>query len=130
MDSLRLRNSLGWAPATPLICALHCVLTPFLLALAPGLSVLAALEGPLLAASAIVCTLTLRSGIRAHRQIAVVGPAAAGLTVWAASLSGALAPVPEPPTTVIGSLVVAGAMVWNVRLRHRAAREACACPTC
>lgn len=127
MISLALSRLAAWAPAAPLICAVHCVATPLLVSLLPALHAGEAAERWLFVAVVPVAAATLWRELPVHRRRAVLAPVAGGLALWAASLAGWLEPAPEGVTTTLGSLLVAAGMVWSARLRHRAACPACGC---
>lgn len=128
MLSLSSSRVAAWAPAAPLLCAVHCLTTPLVVSLLPAADLGEGAEPWLLAAVLAVAALALRTELRAHGQLRVLVTAAVGFALWAASLAGWLEPAPEAVTTTLGSLVVAGAMVWSARLRHSATCRDCGCP--
>ena len=128
MLSLSSSRVAAWAPAAPVLCAVHCIATPLVVSLLPAAGAGEAAEPWLLAAVLVLATIALRTELRTHGQRRVLVPAVAGFAVWTASLAGWLEPAPEGLTTTLGSLAVAGAMVWSARLRHAATCRGCGCP--
>jgi hypothetical protein len=124
------RTSHAWAVAAPLLCAVHCAAMPLVVLVLPALAPASRLEGVLLVVAALLVGAVLVRGVRTHGSIAPGIGAGGGLALWAASLAGWLLPVPEPVTTVVGSVAVAGAMLWNATLAHRASCHHCACAAC
>jgi len=118
----------GWVGVLPTICAVHCLVTPVLASTLPFFAATHALEGWLLAASAALAVASLATSWRRHGRSAVWWLAGAGFAVWGLSVAGGLEPLPEAATSPLGGLLVAGALFWNGRLRHRAACGPCACP--
>lgn len=118
-----------WAPAAPLLCAVHCVAAPLLVTLLPSLNLGEGLEWWLFAAVLPIAVGVLVAELRVHRHRRIPVVVAAGAALWAASLAGWLEPAPETVTTTLGSLIVAGAMVWSARLRHAATCRDCGCPS-
>lgn len=127
MLSLALSRLASWAPAAPLLCAAHCAATPLLVLFLPSLHVGEAAELWLFAAVVPIAAATLWRELPTHRSRVVLAPVAAGLALWAASLAGALEPLPHEVTNTAGGLLVAAGMVWSARLRHRAACRSCRC---
>jgi hypothetical protein len=123
-----LRRPSLWTAALPLACAVHCVAMPLVALFVPVLGHATGVEAAILLVSAVLAAGTTLYGVRAHGRRAVWLPVTAGLALWAASLAGWTQPVPEPVTTVLGSLLVAGALVVNARLRHEASCRSCGCP--
>ena len=128
MISTSLRRPGAWAAALPLVCAAHCIAMPLVALFVPVLAVGSGVETGLMVASAALALWAARGGVRLHGRYAVWIPVLLGLGVWAASLAGWTRPLPEPVTTTLGSLLLAGGMVWNARLRHEAACRRCGCP--
>jgi MerC mercury resistance protein len=122
------RSLLGleaWATAAPLVCAVHCVAAPLLVAVAPRLTLTEAHERGLVAGSLVVAAATLSLGVRVHRRRAVWLPVTAGTVLWL--LSRFLPPSAEGPVTVAASLLMAGGTFWSARLRHLATCRRCGC---
>ncbi|MFZ5625195.1 MAG: MerC domain-containing protein [Gemmatimonadota bacterium] len=117
------------AGIAPLVCAIHCIAMPAVVALAPALAPSAAVETWLLVASAGLGIGGLAAGTRRHRRAIVWAPAGAGFGLWITR--SALAPdgLAETLVTVAGALLVAGALAWSARLRHLAACRHCGCPS-
>ena len=130
MNVLRIRQPLVWSCAAPVLCGLHCLLAPVLMAVTPSLSLSADGERWLLAVTGVLAIGALAAGVRLHRRAEVGLPVFAGLLLWGGALAGWTGSIPETVTTVLGSLLVTAGMLCNVRLRHHAAQEACACSAC
>ncbi|HEX8274912.1 MAG TPA: MerC domain-containing protein [Longimicrobiaceae bacterium] len=128
MSDSSLRRPALWSAALPLACAVHCVLMPLAALFVPFLAPAHDLEVVIMLASAVLAAALTRGGVRAHGRRAVWIPLALGVAVWGACVAHVAAPLPEPVTAVLGSLLVAGGMVWNARLRHEAACRSCGCP--
>ena len=103
-------------------CALHCALTPVLLALAPSLGLAAwneRWEPALLAFVTVLALCTMGWGSHCHRRFEAWGLLLPGLVLaWVAHLAlgeGHL----HRTGLVLGGLLVAAAHVWNQRLTHR-----------
>lgn len=128
MNASPLRRPVPWAAALPLACAVHCVLMPLVALFVPFLAPAAALEAGLMLVSSLLALGVTFTGVRAHGRGAVWAPVLLGTAVWAASLAGLAAPVPEPVAVTCGSVILATGLVWNARLRHEAACRSCGCP--
>ncbi len=57
----------------------------------------------------------LATGPGRSRQ-AIAGLVLAGTAIWAVSLAGWFGPAPEIVTSPVGSLLIAGDMLWSARL--------------
>lgn len=122
-------RSSAWA-LLPTACAIHCILTPLLVAVLPVMQFAHVAEPGLLAVSAVIAGVETRSGHRVHGVWVVTGLALVGAAIWALSIAEVfLAWAPEPLTSAAGGLTIAAALFWNGRLRHRkeCATE-CSCP--
>lgn len=112
----------------PLGCALHCMLTPLLVAVAPALALEPAVEWKLLFASVALGGYALVRGARLHGHPGVWVLAVAGVALWGLALAGWLAPLPEPATAPLGGVTLAAGLFWNGRLVHQRACRSCGCP--
>lgn len=112
----------------PLVCAVHCVLTPALVALMPAAGPTPAVEWLLLAASVAVAIRGLRRGARFYRRSVVWAVSGLGAAIWTLSLLGVFEPLPEPITSALGGLTLAAGLFWNGRLSHRRGCRDCGCP--
>lgn len=65
-------------------------------------------------------------GYGLHRRAGVWLPAVLGALLWGAELVGLFPVVPGVLLTLIGSTLMAAALLWNFRLRRRF--SACGCP--
>lgn len=106
----------GWASLAPIICAVHCAVTPILVFTAPALAPGPLLEWVLLAATTAVVAVALAWGVRVHGHWSPFLLIGMGLLAWCASLLHLFHPLPEDFTTVVASLTVATGLVWNSRL--------------
>lgn len=119
----------GWAGLLPTLCAMHCLVTPALIAVFPFVHFLETVEPVLYAASLVLASWAVGSGFRRHRNPAVWLPTLAGALIWGASIAGFLQPLPESVTDVAGGLLLAAGVFWSGRLRHRSVCDAqCSCP--
>jgi hypothetical protein len=128
MPDSSLRRPALWSAALPLACAVHCVLMPLATLFVPFLAPAHELEAVFMLVSAALALALTRGGVRAHGHGAVWAPVLLGIAVWGASIAHLGGPLPEPVTTVLGSVLLAGGMVWNARLRHEAECRSCGCP--
>jgi FtsH-binding integral membrane protein len=127
----RAENRRPWAWTAPVLCAFHCAATPLLVGLLPALALTSTAEWVLMSASVVLATVVVRSGIRVHRNRGIPALAALGFLVWVLSLAHAFEPVPEVATTVVGALLVAGALLWNANSSARAHGSTCSdCERC
>ena len=129
MDTRLESRSRAWA-LLPTACAIHCILTPLLVAALPIMQFGDVVEPAFLALSLVIGTVEARSGFRVHGRLAVGVAVLIGALVWSASLSGLLLPwLPEPITSASGGLMIAAALYWNGQLRHRLeCATDCSCP--
>ncbi len=107
------------AVGTSLLCLLHCIGLPILIALLPALaSVLPVGEGVhvvLLLTALPVSGVALVGGYRAHGRIVPVALGTVGLAALAGGVALASTPAIETACTVAGSLALAMAHVGNWR---------------
>jgi hypothetical protein len=115
-----------WATAAPLLCAVHCLATPLVVALAPRLAGSEEHERAAVGASLVLAVLTTALGMRAHGRGSPLALVGAGALLWAATLLAL--PVPEEAATLGATLLMAGGALRGARLRHRAACARCGCP--
>lgn len=109
-----------WAPVAPVLCAIHCALSPALAlaipaAAGPGAERWGFIFSAALAAAALVV------GARAHGRALPPALTVAGLVLWGAAIVGALA---EAAATA-GSLLTAAGMLWSARLVHQVRCHVC-----
>ncbi|TVP55442.1 MAG: MerC domain-containing protein [Gemmatimonadales bacterium] len=114
----------GWASIAPLLCAVHCAVTPIFVVLAPTLAPSEAIEWALLGITVILAAVALASGLGRHADMRPALPIIAGLLVWGASLMHMFHPVPEEVTTIAASLTVAAGLIWNARIHCAVKAEA------
>ncbi len=129
MDTPLPARSRTWA-FLPTACAIHCVLTPLLVAVLPIMQFGEVVEPGFLAVSVLIGAVESRSGYRVHNRLAVALMVFAGVLVWLGSLLGLFLPwLPEPVTSAAGGLTIAAALYWNGRLRHtKECKTECSCP--
>lgn len=113
----------------PLACAIHCALTPVLVAAMPALALSRTAELALFGASGFLATWATLSGTRVHRDARPAITVGAGLTSWGAQLLAAAPPAGEAGLAGAAAVTAVG-LLWNARLRHLAEERACACPAC
>lgn len=121
------RTTAGWVGLVPLLCAAHCVAAPLLVAAAPALALSEGGEALVKAASALLAAGVAWSAFRAHRRAAALLPVAAGIAVWALVAALDAHGAGGRLGAALGGVLLAGGMVWNAHLRHRAACPACGC---
>lgn len=112
------------AMSASLLCLVHCLALPFLLAALPALATIIPLSESfhlwVLAFAVPASAIALLSGMTRHGTTWLLAPGTIGLTLLA---SGA---IPfgttrwETPLTIVGSLILAGTHLLNWRLRHAA----------
>jgi len=118
-----------WATLLPTLCAIHCLVTPALIALFPFLHFLEGLEPALFTVSLLLAAWAVGSGFRRHRAARVWGLVVVGAVVWGTSIAGFLSPLPEGLTDVAGGFLLAAGVYWSGQLRHRSVCNTdCSCP--
>lgn len=122
------RHPWGWTTLAPLLCAVHCLVTPILITVAPILAPGGWAEWSLLALTAAGGTIALGAGARTHGDLRSAGLVAVGLLVWIASLLHVFHPLAGELTTAAAASTVALGLIWNSRL-HCAYRTV-ACHAC
>jgi membrane-bound metal-dependent hydrolase YbcI (DUF457 family) len=117
----------GLAAGASLICLVHCLVLPMLIAALPLLG--AVLNVPesfhryALALAIPASTGALALGYRRHRATLPTLPGAAGLVLLMLGAFAAGTPAAETALTVAGSLFVAGAHLLNWRLAPRGGKH-------
>lgn len=132
-----MKDALATIPSSPVLasgsrlaasaaiwCGVHCAVTPFLAVAAPALALSESTERALWVGTVLLGAVMLGLG-PARKRAAVVLTFAGGAVVWAASLAGWLAPLPETVTSAGGSLTIAGALLLSARVC-----QAGVCPAC
>ncbi len=114
-----------WSAAAPLLCAVHCLLTPLLVAAIPALDLGWGAEFGMFLVSVTLVTWTLRRDIPSHGERRVLVPALLGLGLWGAALLVPTFTLGEFAVG-LGAMATAGALLWNARLHHRAPHAGCA----
>ncbi len=105
-------------------CGVHCALSPILIPIMPMLGVSQGVERGALVATFLLGALMLGLGPgRSYASILTVF--AIGAFTWAASLAGLFTQLPEPLTSALGSLLMAGALFESVRRCAPAQCERC-----
>ena len=112
------------AASAAIWCGVHCTLTPFLAVGAPALALSEGAERALWVGTVLLGAVVLGLG-PARKRAALVLIFAGGAVVWAASLAGWLAPLPEAVTSAGGSLTIAGALLLSARVCQAGACSAC-----
>lgn len=128
MTTRVLRHSL--AAAAPLLCAVHCVATPLLVAVMPAFAVGHTAEVMMFVTSVALVVWATRSGTMVHRHAGPAMVAGLGLSTWGALLFGVLPSVGGELGIALAALLTAGGLVWNARLRHWATEMGCSCTSC
>jgi hypothetical protein len=114
-----------WATAAPLLCAVHCIAMPLVVAFAPRLAAFQEHERALMAGALVLALATTVLGIRVHRRASPLLLVAAGALAWGATFLAL--PLPGELPTVTASLLMAGGTLWSARLRHLATCPRCGC---
>ena len=112
----------------PLVCAIHCILTPLA---TPTLSVLghnSGVEYGLLAAAFVMAMTAFGFALKHHRNALVWLMGLIGFLVWGVSLTGGFLSFSEAQGSTVGSVTVASTLLWNGHLRHKAICGECVCP--
>jgi len=105
-------------------CGVHCALSPILIPIMPMLGVSQGVERGALVATFLLGALMLGLGPgRSYASILTIF--AIGAFTWAASLAGLFTQLPEPLTSALGSLLMAGALFESVRRCAPAQCERC-----
>lgn len=115
-----------WALVAPVVCAVHCLATPILLVVAPAIAGSWQLEGILMLVAILFSVPAIWRGYSLHRRAEVWLPAVLGALLWGAELAGLFSVVPGVLLTLTGSTLMAGALLWNFRLRRHF--SVCGCP--
>lgn len=110
-----------WMAVAAGLCSVHCLAAPFLALAAPFLVIAEAGEWWLWAGTALFSVLLL--WVAPVRKAGVAALTGSGVAIWAGSLLGWFHPLPEFATSPVGSLLVAGGMVWSARLCRAASCE-------
>ena len=102
-------RSTAFAGLATIGCAIHCVLTPVIVSVAPGLGLPHEIEWGMLAVAGAfglwtALTVPERRGLR---LVAVL----LGVAIWTASLSEFLHPLPEAVGSSIGAILVAASLL-------------------
>ena len=103
----------------------HCALTPFLVVAAPALALSEGVERAVWVGTVLLGAAMLAMG-PARKQVALVLTFAGRAALWAASLAGWLAPLPETVTSAAASLTLGGALVQGARVCQAGGCPACA----
>lgn len=128
MTARPLRHSL--AAAAPLLCAIHCVATPLLVAVLPAIALGHAAEVAMFSASVVLAGWSVRSGTVVHHRAGPALVAGLGLGMWGALLFGALPPLGGELGIALAALCTASGLLWNARLRHSSSEVGCSCTSC
>ncbi len=128
MPTRVLRHSL--AAAAPLLCAVHCVATPVLVAVLPAFAMGHTAELVIFGVSVVLVGWATLSGSRVHRQAGPALVVSLGMSAWGGMLLGALPSIGGELGIALAALLTAGGLVWNARLRHVTAEGGCACTSC
>ena len=121
------RNSLKEA-MLPLVCAVHCMVTPVI---SPVLSVAGhnpGLEYGRLSVALLVAAISYGFGLKHHRNHLVWSLGLLGFLIWGMSLGDTPLPFSEAQGSTVGSVTVASTLLWNGHLRHKATCGECVCP--
>jgi hypothetical protein len=106
----------GWTSVAPILCAIHCLAAPILVAFAPAFAPGEAAEWALLGITVVLVAAAGVAAFRGHRTVTPFVVIGVGLLGWGGSLLHVFHPVPESATTVAAALTVALGLLWNSRL--------------
>jgi hypothetical protein len=115
----------NWSFWAPLVCGVHCLLTPVLALAAPAFATVERVEPVLMVIAASLGAIALRSGSRQHGSPGPWWVAGTGMLLWVVSRQPA-ALLPEWAVAGAGGLMVFAGLLWNSRLRA----HCCECPAC
>ena len=105
----------GWVAGVAAACSVHCLMTPVLATVAPFMVLAEGAEWWMWGGTAFLAVVMLAIRPGRHRP-AIAGLVLAGTAIWAASLAGWFEPAPEIVTSPVGSLLIAGGLLWSARL--------------
>ena len=120
-----LPSTARFTAAAALLCGIHCVATPFLVAALPFLAVSKTMEWGALGLTVALGTIVTLLGPTRARP-AVIGALTLGALIWAAALAELFEPVPEAVPAALGSLIFAGGMLWSARICRSGECDRCA----
>lgn len=107
------------------LCGVHCALTPALVAAIPVMALPPGVErGVAMVTVGVGLSVVMLGPARTSRPVLSFFALGAGL--WLASVCGWLEPLPEAATSLVGSLVLAGALMASARMCRSNACEVCA----
>jgi hypothetical protein len=121
------KNVAEWAP---LMCAVHCLVTPLVALAAPVAAGAERYEPLIMLMAGIVVVATLQASVRAHRRLLPIVPVLAGGLLWIVSLAGGAVAVPEWLLGGTGGVLIYAGVRWSARLRAEALAGCCSCPAC
>lgn len=108
-------TSSRWVACAAGLCAVHCLASPLLALVAPFLVISEQGEWWVWGGTVVAAIALLAVG-PIPRSLGVTVPVVLGAVVWAASLLGWFEPLPEFVTSPVGSVLIAGGMLWSARL--------------
>jgi uncharacterized membrane protein len=114
------RREAMWTAAIPLLCAVHCLMFPTLVIIAPAMVPHPQVKLAMTVAAVAVSVGVLEWGIRAHRCRGVRVPALAGIALWAAGHTVGGEGAGELLLELVGAALIATGLIWSGRLRHGA----------
>ncbi len=117
------------AALAPLLCAVHCIATPLLVASIPALAGGAVFEVGAFGLSLVLATWSVIGGIRHHGDWQVAAPVGAGLAAWAVLLHDPSVTRHAEVLQAVAAGLVAAGLLWNARRRHHATSTG-PCPAC
>ncbi|MBW3656478.1 MAG: MerC domain-containing protein [Gemmatimonadetes bacterium] len=124
----RTAPAFGWAAALPLLCSVHCIVTPLLAVAAPAFAIAPGAEHTIQLVSAVLAVAMACSGPRTHGRLIVLAPMGLGMGVWVLVETIGAGGAAEQEAHVAGGLLLAAGMLWNGQLRHQASCHHCGCP--
>jgi hypothetical protein len=116
----RVPRSTAVATIAPLVCAIHCALTPLLVVSLPTVVAGFWFEIGTFVLSATLATWSVVGGVRHHGAWQVALPVGGGLLAWGILLATPVEPPHAEALHAASAAVVAVGLLWNARRRHHA----------
>lgn len=126
----RIPRTSAIAAAAPLICAIHCAITPLLVVSLPALAGGVWFEVGTYVLSFLLATWSVVTGVRHHGAWQVALPVVGGLLAWGLLLVAPTEPPYAEALRGVAAATVAVGLLWNARRRHHAGASERCCPAC
>jgi hypothetical protein len=119
----------GAAVWAPLLCGIHCIVTPGLALVAPAFVLSQPVEIGVMVLSGALAAWAFSWAHRAHGRYVPALPMLAGGVLWVVALTEATR-LPEWLVAGAGGLLIFAGLRWSMRLRERALAGGCSCSSC